>query len=167
MLVTKMSRKDKETLKAASFGFSQLFFTFCLIILCLSSVDRVVLGTELNGDGSVEYLCLGSSCESLTKMDWQPHPMFVCIYAIISVLIGLSSNLGLLPLEFGKVNIFERLILVAFCALFWPALLLVCLRWTLKKEPELQAASEKVVDITVIFEFTQRDLLKSGVVLFG
>jgi hypothetical protein len=70
MLATKMSRRDKETLKATSFGLSLLLFTFCLVILCLSSVDRIVLGTELNGDGSVEYLCLGSSCESLTRMDW-------------------------------------------------------------------------------------------------
>ena len=70
MLATKMSRRDKETLKAVSFSFSLLLFTFCLVILCLSSVDRVVLGTELNGDGSVEYLCLGSSCDGLTRMDW-------------------------------------------------------------------------------------------------
>lgn len=54
-----------------------LGFFVCLIvflILCIgyayNSAGPVILGTEQNGDGSVEYLCLGSGCEDLRPMDW-------------------------------------------------------------------------------------------------
>jgi hypothetical protein len=70
MFATKLSRRNKQTLKAASFGFSLLLITLSALIISFSSIDRVVLGTELNGDGTVEYLCLGSACDNLTKIDW-------------------------------------------------------------------------------------------------
>ncbi|MFP4312941.1 MAG: hypothetical protein ACLFR0_01330 [Alphaproteobacteria bacterium] len=30
----------------------------------------VILGTEKNANGLVEYLCLGSGCDNLQDMDW-------------------------------------------------------------------------------------------------
>ena len=70
MFATKLSRRNKQTLKAASFGFSLLLITLSALIISFSSIDRIILGTELNGNGTVEYLCLGSACDGLTKMDW-------------------------------------------------------------------------------------------------
>jgi|TARA_R110002126_G_scaffold215287_1_gene361444 hypothetical protein len=70
MLATKMSRRDKETIKAVSFCGTLLLFALSAVVLSFSSIDRVILGTELNGNGTVEYLCLGTSCEGLTNMDW-------------------------------------------------------------------------------------------------
>lgn len=50
-------------------------FTVCLIILCLGCFGTLltesgplVLGTELNANGQVEYLCLGWGCENLPPM---------------------------------------------------------------------------------------------------
>jgi len=47
------------------------FFFFLVSVLCLSiytaaaSAGPIVLGTEMNTDGLVEYLCLGMGCDSL------------------------------------------------------------------------------------------------------
>lgn len=36
----------------------------------MASADPFVLGTEMNANGTVEYLCLGNGCESLPPMGW-------------------------------------------------------------------------------------------------
>jgi hypothetical protein len=51
------------------------FLSLAAIILVLTvsslmSLDQLILGSELNGDGSVEYLCLGRGCDGLTYLDW-------------------------------------------------------------------------------------------------
>lgn len=33
-------------------------------------IPAVVLGTELNANGSLEYLCLGNGCETLPDFHW-------------------------------------------------------------------------------------------------
>lgn len=40
------------------------------IVLAFTSAGPIILGTELNGNGSVEYLCLGTGCESMTDFRW-------------------------------------------------------------------------------------------------
>ena len=51
--------------KAAFFGL------FLLTVLCLSlamvaaNASPLVLGTEMNTNGQVEYLCLGKGCEAI------------------------------------------------------------------------------------------------------
>lgn len=53
-----------------------LFGAVLLTLLCMSvyimvaNTGPIVLGTELNTNGHVEYLCLGSGCESYAKMSW-------------------------------------------------------------------------------------------------
>lgn len=70
MHVSYKTTGNREYKKAIRFFAFMSCVLFGLIILSLSSIDSVILGSELNGDGTVEYLCLGSSCEGLTKMDW-------------------------------------------------------------------------------------------------
>lgn len=41
--------------------------SFCALFL---NMPQVILGTEMNTNGMVEYLCLGSGCEYLTPMDY-------------------------------------------------------------------------------------------------
>ncbi|MFA5951991.1 MAG: hypothetical protein WC807_17090 [Hyphomicrobium sp.] len=46
-----------------------LIFVICLVLIWINS-GPVVLGTELNTNGLVEYLCLGRGCEQYPAMDW-------------------------------------------------------------------------------------------------
>lgn len=63
-------RKTRETAFAALFsGFLLLGFLTCLFVACYS-VGPVILGTEMNANGSVEYLCLGNACNDIRRMDF-------------------------------------------------------------------------------------------------
>jgi len=60
--------------KEAAYG---LALTICLLVLTIGSMlvfsfdsGPMILGTEMNANGTVEYLCLGSGCENVTPMDW-------------------------------------------------------------------------------------------------
>ncbi len=50
-----------------------LFATVMVAVVCvsfltaMSSADPFVLGTELNTNGQMEYLCLGRDCENIFK----------------------------------------------------------------------------------------------------
>ena len=62
-------RRSNEAMKAAFFGvFIVLFLAGSLIAGLFSG--PIVLGTEMNTNGLVEYLCLGKGCENLHGMDW-------------------------------------------------------------------------------------------------
>lgn len=52
-------------------------FFFALVSVFLGSIfiaslntGPVILGTEMNANGLVEYLCLGNGCENFTSMRW-------------------------------------------------------------------------------------------------
>lgn len=62
-------RRSNETLKAALFGVFVMTFFVGTIVMALCS-GPIVLGTEMNTNGLVEYLCLGTGCENLQDMDW-------------------------------------------------------------------------------------------------
>lgn len=49
--------------KAAIFGLFLLTVLFVSVITAFSSAPTIVLGTERNTNGFVEYLCLGRDCE--------------------------------------------------------------------------------------------------------
>lgn len=60
----------QELTYAAFFsGFLLLGFLTCLAVAWMSA-GPVVLGTEMNANGSVEYLCLGTACEDFRRMDF-------------------------------------------------------------------------------------------------
>lgn len=49
-------------------------FLITVVVLSLLSVflnsGPIVLGSEMNTDGHVEYLCLGSGCDQLADFSW-------------------------------------------------------------------------------------------------
>lgn len=59
-----------EKAKAMIFGVSII----AILIICIGvalSRNPIILGTEMNADGRVEYLCLGRGCEDYTKFKWR------------------------------------------------------------------------------------------------
>lgn len=60
---------DEERKALAFCGF--LFLFMCVALLGIVSYSGpIVLGTELNANGTVEYLCVGSACENFTDFHW-------------------------------------------------------------------------------------------------
>ena len=55
--------------KATLFGMFILVAIIANLIIALNS-GRIILGTEMNTNGLVEYLCLGAGCENLSDMRW-------------------------------------------------------------------------------------------------
>ncbi|MCK6418646.1 MAG: hypothetical protein L6Q57_06905 [Alphaproteobacteria bacterium] len=56
-------RRRKVPLSA--YIFAAMMFTSLLVFIAAAVISSgpIVLGTEMNGDGSLEYLCLGRGCE--------------------------------------------------------------------------------------------------------
>ncbi len=63
--VRRSSRHMSTEKKAAFFGLFLLTILCVSIIMAAANAPPFVLGTEINGDGSVEYLCLGMGCDSV------------------------------------------------------------------------------------------------------
>lgn len=58
----------REQLSAALFGLVSLVFLCAMLVVIFSSSGPLVVGTEINPNGSVEYLCLGRGCEDLNNL---------------------------------------------------------------------------------------------------
>mgnify|MGYP006429319967 CR=1 FL=1 len=56
--------------KATLFALSLLIICFICMTVIVRESGPFVLGTELNGNGTIEYLCLGTGCEDYADMDW-------------------------------------------------------------------------------------------------
>jgi len=67
---TYLKKKRKEKIYAALFGCFLIVFFMSSLAVAFFSSGPIVLGTELNGNGSVEYLCLGDSCEGKRPFRW-------------------------------------------------------------------------------------------------
>ena len=59
-----------EYIKAAIFSTLLLITAFALLCFAFSQNQKMILGSELNSDGTIEYLCLGTDCDHLAKLDW-------------------------------------------------------------------------------------------------
>ena len=60
----------RERVKAAYF-FLALFFIFVISVFTSFSSTRLdIIGTEINSDGTVEYMCLGAGCEDISSLGW-------------------------------------------------------------------------------------------------
>jgi hypothetical protein len=57
-----------EATKAVIFAVCVLSLLLVSLAMALTS-GPIVLGTEMNTNGMVEYLCLGSGCENLHPMN--------------------------------------------------------------------------------------------------
>ena len=63
-------KRRKQEFYACLFGMFLLTGFVVSISAAFLSAGPIVLGTELNTNGSVEYLCLGMACENFQAMDW-------------------------------------------------------------------------------------------------
>lgn len=61
------SRHMSTEKKAAFFGLFLVTFLALSLVTAFTSAPTLVLGTERNTDGFIEYMCLGRSCENLNK----------------------------------------------------------------------------------------------------
>jgi FtsH-binding integral membrane protein len=61
---------SRQDIKALLFFVGIVAFMLGSIFLAYASSGPIVLGTELNTNGMVEYLCLGNGCDHLQDMDW-------------------------------------------------------------------------------------------------
>lgn len=64
------SRRRREMVYATGFAAFLTLFVIFIVTLSFVSAGPIVLGTELNPNGTTEYLCLGRGCENLMAMDW-------------------------------------------------------------------------------------------------
>lgn len=63
-------RSRRDEVQSAAFGLFILLMVIACLSFALMNAGPIILGTELNTNGRVEYLCLGAGCENLTAMDW-------------------------------------------------------------------------------------------------
>jgi chemotaxis family two-component system response regulator Rcp1 len=69
--ITYKKRENTKTLmKAASFSLLLAAFLVTSIIFSFTSAGPIILGSEMNTDGMVEYMCLGNGCENMTDFSW-------------------------------------------------------------------------------------------------
>ena len=62
--------KAKVELHAFLFALALVTMLVGSIAVSFASSGPIILGTELNANGYVEYMCLGSGCESLPQFAW-------------------------------------------------------------------------------------------------
>ncbi len=58
-------RRQREEIQAILFGAFLLFLFVGCLAVSVAGAGPLILGTELNANGTVEYLCLGAGCENL------------------------------------------------------------------------------------------------------
>ena len=66
----KMPSHARKELQAIMFSLVLFVTLFASIAMSFASAGPIILGTELNANGFVEYMCLGSGCESLPQFTW-------------------------------------------------------------------------------------------------
>lgn len=65
-----LGRYTRTEVKAAVFGVALCALFFITVGLSIIMSGPIIMGSELNPNGTVEYLCLGSGCENLMQMNW-------------------------------------------------------------------------------------------------
>ena len=61
---------QREVMGGAFIVLLSALFILSVVIACFILGSPIILGSERNGNGSVEYLCLGAGCENYPRMDW-------------------------------------------------------------------------------------------------
>lgn len=59
-----------KMIKASCFAFALFTTIILLLLMAFMNSGPIILGTEMNTNGAVEYLCLGSGCDDLRDFDW-------------------------------------------------------------------------------------------------
>lgn len=63
--------RSKKMIAPVCFSLSLLFLFILSMAGIFMNTGPIILGTEMNTNGHVEYLCLGNGCDSYSKMFWQ------------------------------------------------------------------------------------------------
>lgn len=66
-----VSTARRESICAMVFSIGLIIFMASCLFLAFSSSGPLILGTEMNANGMVEYLCLGNGCENMTDFRWR------------------------------------------------------------------------------------------------
>jgi exosortase/archaeosortase len=66
----KLHKNNQDYIKSVLFFFCILFIILFCAISAYTASGPMVLGTELNADGSVEYMCFGNACHDLHNFTW-------------------------------------------------------------------------------------------------
>lgn len=61
---------DHTLQRACLFSLSLVMAAFLSVGSAAYHTPAFVVGSELNADGSVEYLCLGMGCDALPRFYW-------------------------------------------------------------------------------------------------
>ena len=61
---------NRSYAKAVHFSLILVSLMMVSVSMAFYQAPPIVLGTEMNADGSVEYLCLGGGCEGLRPFHW-------------------------------------------------------------------------------------------------
>lgn len=64
------NEKQRQVILGALSAILMLFLFVSTLLFAFLQSGPIVLGTEMNDNGMVEYLCIGSGCDHLTDMDW-------------------------------------------------------------------------------------------------
>lgn len=65
-----MRVKKDEGARAMLFSMFLMSFLIVSLFVVFMNSAPVVLGSERNTNGMVEYMCLGNDCEELTSFNW-------------------------------------------------------------------------------------------------
>lgn len=65
-----LKRRRRQTISITAFSSLLLAMIIAIFALIYLGSGPIILGTEMNSNGLVEYLCLGNGCEDFTRMDW-------------------------------------------------------------------------------------------------
>lgn len=60
----------RTEVQATLFGCFLLLAASVFLASAFFSAGPIVLGTEMNTNGMVEYLCIGQGCENFTDFHW-------------------------------------------------------------------------------------------------
>lgn len=64
------ARRRRNTFKVFSMAALLVVVLLSVFVALFVNSGPIILGTEMNTNGLVEYLCIGNGCEDLTDMDW-------------------------------------------------------------------------------------------------
>lgn len=56
---------SRQVLKGQILILALLLFVLGMLVVSLLDMGPIILGSERNGNGSVEYLCLGTGCRDI------------------------------------------------------------------------------------------------------
>ena len=67
------NKKHKQEIYAFLFGVVLGVIFLSALVIAFNSTGPIIIGTEMNTNGMVEYMCLGNGCEEVLEFSWNDH----------------------------------------------------------------------------------------------